>query len=693
MKSIGTFVAIQLLTMHCVMLSVTIGSDTTVNRFSTKQILNTGDRIAGFAGIEGGMGLFDSNVTATFDSSFPVSGPVTINGGILLLNEDLILRDNGLLANLGSIQAGGHRVELSVQTASIPSVAGSAHNCFIELVTTQTQLASVQACSWSYDNLYLAIGLAPSASTPEIRVYEFNGSTLTLKAAQETGNLGVFDIRWHPSLYLLAVGRATSAGDDFQIYSFNAMTGLTLTDSDEIGSNVHAVAWHPTGDYIAAGTPNDVQELLLWPVNSSGILNKPARITVDISPNRDVNSQALDWDVTGSYLAVGTGAGGAELLVYTFDTSPSLALTLNASVLVSGSVNTVGWNPTQTNILTAGLGSPTPRLRFYTHNPGAGTLTQILTESSNLGEQVRLIHWDPEGSCMVLCKDPGVGGELRTYLFDPTIPSLLLLSSFDFASAILSARWDPEGVFMAAGGATNNVQVYKERTVAPHWCWSNVRVVLNSDVTIKDSLIQFIGNSSFIGRGNSLTLDTTTTFLVTSNANLLFEDLRLQGDGVRFMQGADTTSTVTFHNVRMVLDNDYSFTSGRVDILRDLHLLGSGRTMAYRSTQSCTLNANSRLIIDHGVTFSYDPLNSSPNLLKLLDTARIVLRGGTLHATSTTLQLSKGTVDIERNSAASSGSSGTVKLGDGVSSSNNTALHVSPAAQLQITGNVLINDI
>ena len=56
-----------------------IGSDTAVTLFTTQQVLQAGDRIAAFAGLQGGFALAGNSSFGTFDTFFYVSGNVALN--------------------------------------------------------------------------------------------------------------------------------------------------------------------------------------------------------------------------------------------------------------------------------------------------------------------------------------------------------------------------------------------------------------------------------------------------------------------------------------------------------------------------------------------------------------------------------------------------------------------------------------
>jgi len=99
-----------------------IGSDTAVTRYNSQQTVNDGDRIAGFASLQGGFKFFDSSVTGTFDSFFPVSGEVDLDGGTLILDRDLVFNDGASIKQLGNITGQNHCIKLAPSITQIPLV-------------------------------------------------------------------------------------------------------------------------------------------------------------------------------------------------------------------------------------------------------------------------------------------------------------------------------------------------------------------------------------------------------------------------------------------------------------------------------------------------------------------------------------------------------------------------------------------
>ncbi len=112
---------------------VDFGSDTAVTRFEAQITLDNGDRVAGFAALEGGFSLIGIAVDPIFDSFFPVSGNLEFSGLTLELERDLILSNTADVLTLGNIIGNFHTFELSPSITTFPSTAlsgGQTATCF-----------------------------------------------------------------------------------------------------------------------------------------------------------------------------------------------------------------------------------------------------------------------------------------------------------------------------------------------------------------------------------------------------------------------------------------------------------------------------------------------------------------------------------------------------------------------------------
>jgi len=707
-----------LLFLSCpISLSINIGSDTAVTRFNVQQNVNDGDRIAGFAWLAGGFELADINTKATFDSVFAVLGGVALKGGKLILNQDLIFHNNLNFETIGDIDAQGHMLELSCSGTQLPESVGDEAECMVFLKTSETTIVdkNIFSLDWSVADTFLAVGVtAAGGPGDKVEVWEWNGvSSLTFKSGIAPNNRDVESVRWHPTANWLAIGTANNAGgDEVYIYEVDWSTGaFTLLDSVDIGGDARSVSWHPSGDYLAVGTSTNTQEVQVFPVSVVGVFGTPVIVS---SSNVDVSrNDGCDWDLTGSYLAVAfeQSVPSPELIVYEFNTQPSLSLTEVANMNMSVSVRAVDWNQTTTKYLVIGFeGNVDVTAEVIEFDPVAKSLT-IVADLTNINKTTQTVNWNSAGSCIAIGTETPNNNEFRVYFFDQEAETTKVISEFDQGNdTVRAVRWSRTADSIAVGGDDNIIYIYNSMfsegdTSDPDgpgaidrcFVWNDICVVLNHNITLNDRCILFSGCSSIDGRGHCLTLTPDSRIFVDTDSTLLMENLTIKGVNNRIIGAFDDSSTYSFKDVEWYLDGDYTFTKGHFDVVSDFHVIGEGQIFGYQSEVASTIDDCGRMILDKGLTFSYDPVTASRNLLQLTaDTSELILHGATLYSTSTGLQLLKGKLIVDRQSFISN--EGTVEseaivFGDGINGSNNLCVEIFPAATLDVVdGCVVYND-
>jgi hypothetical protein len=701
LRKIMLILTILCLSMH----AANIGSDSTLTRFLYQQVAHDGDRIAGFASIEAGFLLLDGNTTATFDSVLPVSGSVALNGGTLYLKQDFILHELAAWTTLGNILGNNHTFELSPMIMTVPAATAQENISCVGLLITEIGVGGrVTTHSWSSDSQFIAVGFSSTGGpTNLLRIYQFNGSMLTLKQSlnPESETRTINAARWHPSLPLLAIAReatSTASNREVLIYSYDAGTNtLTLQSGLNLNVNVYTCSWSPDGNFLAIASASTNRPLSVYAVTSGGVISGPVA-TVNLGSGRTVDRTALDWSSAGDYIGVGLNQNaGTELRVYKFNGS-SLVLDADNSTLPSDynrNVTTLDFSPIDGDVFLVGLQGATNKLHTVLLTPGNPVGTGSLSELSAAATDnavVRAAQINPTATCIAVGWSNGV---FKNYSFNSSTYAIVQTFSRSVGNSVESVWWSPDGRFVSHGGSNNMLSIYQGQSgniiQFPNKCvtFTDLNLVLNNDVIFQNCCITFQGQSSITGNGYALSLRPTCSFTVGSNSSLLIRDIDLNNISDNRLQNTDSTSTYSFKDVKLVLDGNFTLTQGRFDVIGELDIVGNGYSFRYQSDQVCTVSSNAKLIIDDGVTFSYAPRIASNSLLNMADnTALLRLQGGSLYATSTGLRLLKGNFEVDGFSSlisdATSSANG-ILFGDGALVNNNVNIHLLPAAELNIS--------
>ena len=699
------YIFMSIISLFPALRAADIGSDTSVTRISTQQVVFDGDRIAGFASLEGGFRFFGSQVNATFDSFFPVSGKIELNGGTLTLNRDLLLRNDTIFGLQGNIIGNCHAIELFSSVTCVPLLSVDEISCGIVLTTSTSLDSDCEAVDWSFDSKFIAVGKdGRVAGIDTLANYELlsNNSLVLRDSFDPAGDrTEMNDVRWRPGEYLLAVVRDEGSGDEVLTYTSSSGGILTLVSSATVAGDAVGCVWHLDGDILAVSTTVAANELVFYPVDMAG--NLGTRTVFNITPDRIPQFESIDFSPDGNYLAVGVADDGGtnpELLIYHFTKSP-ITLTLAASTIFGKDVECLDWNPTFTQFVAVGLDDTGPAgelVQVQEFDPVGGTLTTRAFGVS-IGGPVSAMDWRSDGQCLAVGRGLTASNHfLRTYAFDPVgTTTLRVIDELVTVDDVESVRWSPDGDFLAVGrdgivvpdvGALFIFQNPLSLGLTTCFELRDVKLSFNSDIIFKNSCFKFTGHSVINGHGNVLSLNPTTTFIVGENSSLLIKDVILKGISGNQLAATDGTSTFSFQDVKMVLDGNYSFTVGRFDVIKDFEVAGDGFNFNYQTDQVSTITTYGRFILDNGVTFSYDPGIASQNLINFSDdNSELILRSATLHSTAVGLQLLKGYMQIEGLSflSAEGPSAATgILFGDGVSAANNFCIEWLSAANLEL---------
>ena len=193
--------------------------------------------------------------------------------------------------------------------------------------------------------------------------------------------------------------------------------------------------------------------------------------------------------------------------------------------------------------------------------------------------------------------------------------------------------------------------------------FENTKLYFNDTLETR-SPITFKGTSLICGNGNTLVLDDTSSIIVEAGGSLTLRNMNIVGLAGTNIRCLDNTGTIVLDNCSWFFDDDVTFTCGKLLFTGENGFFGS-HIFAYQTAQASTVQRYATLLLDQGVTFSYDPQGSdSKELFAFADaTAELIMQGSTLHATLVGLNLTKGTLRIRDKVSLSSEVQGAVDEG------------------------------
>jgi len=538
----------------------------------------------------------------------------------------------------------------------------------------------IWALDWNPNDNYVASG-SEQSNNQELVIYYFDGSTLTTTKTVEEG-VQINSVNWHPTKNFLAVGENSGANPEFQVYNFNVSNGsLTLTGSGEYGStDAMAVAWHSSGNFVEVGTDSKTsKQIISYAVNNStGAVTE--KFSVSLSGKQAVGLGAMRFSPGGNLLAVGVASDGAkdpELLVYSFNNG---ILALNSSFAVGTSVLNLDWSPTGTYI-AVGTGN-NPQLRIYAHHAASNTITLV---TSVTAATVNAVAWDQTGQYLAVGYEGVPGPHIRVYFFDKSHGTLTDVGTLPAPNTDdnYGVRFSHNNSYLAAGDHSSDTIIYGVQGGMSHFLlFDNTKVIFNSDV-IFNLPVHFRGNCVITGRGNGLSIVDGGGVVIHPDSTLTLEDMEFQNLEHTNLRCLTDSASLVLKNALLTLSSDYTFSRGSILFDADTTISGTN-AFIYTSNVGSTIDSNSSLIIDQGVTFSYAPMGPYRNLVFMPDpTAILYLDGCTLVSTRTGLQLSGGTLAIDN---AVTMSSQARFYAEGISLKSDLTVDLLGSANLQFYG-------
>lgn len=656
-----------------------VGSNTAVSRQLAAffPAADTDNQMLGFALFEKGIRLEDNITTCSFNDVFPLSGSAVLNGGTLYLLRDLEL-DCPFALGPGTIDGKTYAaVDFPEHIAGI-EVPSANHTKLLDLVYSSDFGSQVYSIDWSYDDKYLAIGIESGTPHYEVEIYYVEDNTLTLTAYVNLPS-DALSVRWHPSSYYLAVGGTW--GGELGIYYLNTASGTFNKTSSVALPAVSAVAWSPNGNYLAEGQLSSNQ-VRIYAI-SGGVLGTYYAGTYPRF--KAVQRNALDWDSTGNYIAIGVASGHSnpELMVYYFNGSTVVS---NSSLTFGSTVYALGWHPTLP-LLAVGKSIDTQRLVLYEHNGGAGTLTYLSEcRQADVSRTVYGLGWSDDGIFLAAGMEAStLSLDAILFVFDEATYGLDATAGDRFGSNVNAVGLSHNATYLAVGYNNDYFQLFG--LISAPFTFRDVNLFFKSDVMIEGPII-IQGNCYINAGGNVIKFDETYgSIIVDSGAQLLIEDAQLQGIGADDVACRGNSSVLTLRDVQWHQDSLYTFSIGSIRFENNV-LMHGDTTFVYSSAQTSTILSESTLTIENGFTFSYAPPIASKDLLVLEDdSSSIFLNGGALYSTSTGLRLSTGHLLIDRLSTLSN--DGLVEA-EGMILDSDLSIQCCPAAVLNLSGSIII---
>lgn len=644
MRVVVAFIFACFISIH--LEGVTVGSDTAVSKqqrvfFPTDET----NSIIGFTVINDGITLEDLTTTCTYDAFFQVQGDMALNGGSLILNQNIEFK-SPLQLGVAKFDGGGFAI-LFPDNLSLLKLPNEGHNRLVGLLDQKITDSSVNAVSWSWDDKYV-LSASVVSSSAEVIVYYCADELLTQTATYETGK-SVNDATFHPNLYLGALA-LTSTVDQLQTVSFDPLSNqITLLDTHTFMQNGMAVDWHPTGTWLAVSN-NESITISLFPVDDEGQLG--SSITGDLPANSLPSARALAWHSSGLYLAVGLKVHGISGEVQIFKFS-GIDLTFAGSVEIGGDVHALDWRG-DSLMLTVGHNATGDRLLSYLYNPATEQLAEVDTMQTGLQFEVFSVDWDASGHNLVVgIVNTENDNELITFHHHDEDDDLIRVAGYSTNVTIRSVAFPHATTTKIASADTAATRLFSYDLRFPHEysiTFKDAKLFLKSDVDIEGSLL-FEGNCTLNGSNNTIDLRQTGSIIVADNSSVMIEEALLKGTIDENIHCVTDDSSITLRNTIWFQDGDFSFQKGSLFIQDDVVFRGSSQ-FDYRSSQPLIINSRSHLSFDSQFTFSYDPISFDPTLFQMVDNSSLLtLQNASLVSTFSGMQLTKGIITIENISS------------------------------------------
>ncbi|MCA9770214.1 WD40 repeat domain-containing protein [Candidatus Dependentiae bacterium] len=666
--------------------AIVAGADTTVARQSAPFFIksDTNNTLLGFSSFKNGIFLEDSVTSTTFDGFFPVAGSLVLNGGTLHLAHDLTV-EKPVKFGSGTINGNGFAITFprNISTITLPTTG---HTRLLNTVDEYTIQMLGYSVDWSHDNRFIALSGYGYATGKELQILEFDGSSIVKRAEYDVPEATyAYNVRWHPSDYYLALASYGSTYA-FKVLYFDEHTyDLTLTDSANL-QYVSSVAWSPNGDHVAVSrlyaNSFDVFDI------TDGVLG--AKYTGNFGELGYVLMNCLEWKDDDN-IAIG---------FYLHNTMPAFQIfsftgsSLNFSVGINNNsserIYSINCLP-ETSFIAVGYLTGSQKLRVYEYNMNNATLIDVTDSFFGEFSAVYGVHWRNNGGFLAYTKPPSTNDYgVKVLKFDLENKKLVHVGGYKPSTVGWhQLHWTGNGDYLAVA-AQQKITVLE--FVDQPLVLKNAKLFFNSNVNVGGNII-IQGSCTFDCGGYSLDLSGGEV-TVDKDANLIIEKGKIKGLSGEDLRCVDDTGVLTLRDVKWLQDDIVTFSHGAIRFSGDVVMSGN-HMFVYQSSRTSTLLAKSSWKLDEGFTFSYDPIVlTSQSLLEFENKSSVlILNSSTLHTTVTGLQLTRGTLRVERDSYLSSEKEiideyltidEGIILGDGIQESNDMSIEILSNQMLRV---------
>jgi len=618
---------------------------------------DTNNMVRGFSQLQQGLVFEDSSTTCTINVFYPILGDLSLNGGTVYLNRNIILGSDGIIAG-ATVQGNNYSIEYTTtDNIHFPKQQSFASGTFLNLITQSGVAAAANSVDWSYDDKYICAGL----SNGTVIVYSFDGTSLTQIQTFATGIGTLNDLRWQPgSYYMAAVGEGGAV--QVRILQFDSDAGTITSVATASPGSVRACAWRPSGDYLLTFLNAD-PEIRIYSFTPPTLTAGP---TVNLGTRFAVVRNSAAWDFTGQYFAVALQTRSffgfifnSQLLVFSFDGTSITEVAATAVYGIGGLSYGLDWSQSN-GYITLGLfgnnffGSGVPRYELWEFT-APSTLTQqtagTITISGASARTPNSVMWGNGGDSLLFGSTTGGSGlyGFAAYDFNPSTNSFSILSGANPTVSIYSVRWSHNNQYIVRGDSGPNVGVYYgfALTAVPDLIVNDTKILLNSDSVVTGPIL-FQGKNEINATQHVVEFngtDTRSKVILDDNASLFIENAilkNIQPDSIEL----GNTSNLSLKNVLWYQEGEVTFTQGNFDFYGDVVISGTG-SFIYASDEASTIHEDSCLNFDSGMTFSY-AATSSRDLLQFVDESSVLhLYETTLYSVVPGIQFKGGTIVVE----------------------------------------------